>query len=98
MQYERQNESRSPTGFEKLGCCVMIMKRTAQLLTKPFRGNSNPTLTKRKRSSLVLRSITKEREWLTRLTKRTSVVLVRRRKTMTRGLMADFSGIKGLLF
>lgn len=85
----------------------MIMKRTAQLLTKPFGGNSNPTLTKRKRSSLVLRAITKEREWLTRqfwacsfptLTKRTSVVLVRRRKTMTRGLMADFSGIIGCLF
>ena len=29
-------------GFEKLGCYVMIMKRTVQLLTKPFGGNLNP--------------------------------------------------------
>ena len=66
----------------------------------------NLILTKRKRSSLVLRAITKEREWLTRpfwacsfptLTKRTLVVLVCRRKTMTQGLMGDFSGIEGLV-
>ena len=76
----------------------MIPKRMAHLLTKLFGGNLNPTLTKRKRKLLVLRAITKEREWLMRpfsacsfptLRKRTSVDLVRRRKTMTRSFDMD---------
>ena len=37
-----ENILASPTGFEKLGGCVMMIKRTAQVLTKPFGGNSNP--------------------------------------------------------